>query len=171
MSVAKEEIENAIIDAMLAESALDDLLAVYRGMPLMVPQQFYPFAEVLIEQERTARTLTGNVHERVYEGVITFNVRVQDAPQVVARKATVASYVTVQNLVDAAVELFKRTANRDLGGLTFTNGAVTMFQVGGQAVEYGIALRNQYGNAIGRDNNFDNTGMLPFVCVTQETAT
>ena len=169
MTAAKEAIEQKIIDLMLAESALDGLRVIFRGLPYAVAQEHYPFAEVLIESERTESVMTGNLHRRVYDGVITINVRGQDAIQVANRTATVESYRTVQTLVDAIIDLFKRPANLTLADLTFSNGAVLGFQIGTQA-EYGISIRYRSGSvrAQARANAYDNMGSVTFSCITQE---
>lgn len=159
----KTDIENAIRTIMLADSEFNRLKAIFRGVPLKVPLQFYPYAEIVITNWVNHDLLTGGFQVREYRGQARFWDKAQDMPEVVARAANVDSYVVIQELVDAFVYRFTLSANKTLGGLTFSGtpqGHVQAFEPFGGL--YGYEDRET------KPNNIDNFGIVDFSCRTLE---
>jgi hypothetical protein len=161
MSVAREEIEKKIRTLLKANAAFNAIKVFFRGIPMAVPIAYYPYCDIFIEVETTASGLTGNTHERVYAGSITFTINAQDFETITDREADITSYTTIQGFVDSCVELFKAQANRDLVGLTFTNGYVLEIIIGDSDVSYGVGQD--------REDNYTNFGIVPFVVRTHES--
>jgi len=162
MTAPATTIEDTIAATMVAADSLSTLNAVFRGVPYRVAAQYWPYALVVITSELTAGQMTGNKHEREYTGLIQVNAVHQDVTTVTARSARITSYTTVHDLVNAVVALFKAEANRALGSVAVTGGAVYAIEVGEDMIEYGLAPGE-------REDSYTNYGSVPFVVRTLET--
>lgn len=168
MTASATTIEDKIAEIMLADSALDDLKLVIRGVPYSVPTQYCPYALVVIATEEVVGKLTGGKREKAYTGVIQVNIpHNQDFLVVVDRTARIASYAQVHELIAAIVALFSKTANQQLGNLAVTGGAVREILIGDDLVVYGE--RTEADEESPRVNTF-NFGEVPFVVRTMESA-
>jgi len=165
MTAPPTTIEDQIASIILAESDLDDLKAVFRGMAYRVPMQYWPYAEVIIFTETTVRELTGNKHERAYSGVIFVRVSYQDIVAVSSRTARIPSFELLHTYVDDIVTLFKEAANRSLQNLAVANGAVDRIDVGTDQIDYNIGQAPGYE----RTETFANEGTVPFTVYTWES--
>jgi hypothetical protein len=160
------EIAEGIAAIIVATSSLNGLDMVFVGIPYAVQNQYDQYAVVVVDSEITEERLTGNKVFRTYTGGIVINVRLQDtltAVGVTGRINRMGGYATVNTLVDAAVKLFKTTANRRLGGLSVTGGAVDNFEVGEPGIEYGVSATDE------RETSYLHFGAIPFSCRTLET--
>lgn len=165
MSAVPTELAEAIAGIIVADSDLDSIDMVFVGIPYAVQSQYDRHALVVVDSELTEQALTGNKVFRIYSGGIVVNVRLQDtltAVGVSGRIQRLGGYDTVNTLVDTIVKLFKTTANRRLGNLSVTGGAVDDFAVGEPGIEYGIAAEQD------RDNSYLHFGIVPFECRTLE---
>lgn len=159
----KTDIENAVRTIMSADANFNAVQAFFRGVPLAVPLQYYPYCEIIITNWVNLELLTGNFQIREYRGQVRFWAKAQDMPGVTTRSGDVASYKVVQELCDAFVYRFGLAANKTLGGLTFTGtiqGHVQHFEPFGGL--YGYEERDT------RPNNIDNFGIVDFSCRTSE---
>jgi hypothetical protein len=150
-------IKNYIIAQMTANGDHGDVQTFFNGIPYRVPSDHFPMSMVVITNETTVQTMTGNRHVREYEGVIWFEVIQQDNWTVTDRVATVPSATLIDSLVDATISLFKTSANRSLSGLALDNGRVTEFIIGNEAA-YGLTPDAD------RPDSMNNFGTIPFVC-------
>ena len=169
MAVAKESVENEICDLMIADSNFDDVNQFIIGFLFKVPHTYYPICEVTINTETSPPELqqTGR-NIRQFFGVIRFDVQIgRDVPTNTAhaRKKTVPSYNTVQGFVNAAVQLFQTSDNRTLGGLNESGVWVVRQFVISSDAEYGVDSRS------GRTDNWQNYGLIQFMCEIQEVRT
>jgi len=163
MASPKAQIEQRIRDLMIAESDFDSLNYIIRGFPYLVPEAWFPIAQILIPSESTISEQTG-LNIREYVGFIRFDFRMQDNPQITGRKVDLPSYLSVEEMVNAAVQFFRQLSNRKLNNLLESGvWAVRDFELGSEA-EYGLDSRV-------RENNFENYGLTPFRCETQEVKT
>ncbi len=162
MASPKADIEERVADIILADAAFVSLKMLTIGLLWRVPVDYLPLCEVLVASEQEAEQRTGLVI-RQYLGVIRFSVIVSDTPAATAnpRKVKVPSYLDAASLVNAAVQLFDKQVNFDLGALVGANWAVRRFMVETN-VEYGIDSRT------GREDSYENYGAVPFICETQE---
>jgi hypothetical protein len=167
-------IADALLDALEANSALDEVqLFIRGGAPLPLPVDRYPFVEVLIGQETPEEPLTGELYTCLYHGLVTFTANL--AAQSLAdwlvdsttddRRATVTSYDLIKRLVMTAQLELQRHVHHALGSLqtTQTIGAQTIDELVAQFFLDGPIL---YG-LDNRTNNYENFGSIPFTVETR----
>lgn len=164
---------DAIIDILQADSGLDRVpLFIRGGTPSPVPQDFHPFCEVIIGEEAPDTDYSGAVYQQTYTGIVTFTCQqfgnsdwldtVQD------RKAHVASYDIIAQLLSEAVIELQRDDWTSLDNLVITNTfasgvalteTVSRFYLTGPRV-YGLEQR---------ENNYQNFGSVAFIVETDRT--
>jgi hypothetical protein len=157
----KDDIEDRIADLILADTAFSSLAMVTIGYLYQVPLAYFPLCEVTVFAEQAVTERTGLIIRQL-TGTIRFDVL--SASQIATtshpRKIIVPSYRQVSAYVNAAIQLFKRQANRDLNGLSGATWAVRQIALGDN-VEYGLDSRIQ-------ENSYENYGVIPFSVEIQE---
>jgi len=168
-----DRVEEKIRDLMLASADLDELAAIFKGDPWLVPAQWHPFALValLVEQdpakERGFESETGPVTYWKYEGVVQIETLGRDASGLtpVARKADVPSYKLTRRLVQGAKRAILAWCGPD-GGIPDGNRIISadgkessLLLVVGR-IENGLAVQ-------ARSENVTNTGSFPFTLFTR----
>lgn len=161
-----DSIEDYIADALVDVSALDDVQVFIKGglsPSIMVPQDKYPFSEVMCARAVNYGELTGNYYEDRYIGIVTFSVLLTQQANAdwldTGRIIELASYVQVRTLVHAAIDELRKTEHRDLGELTTDSGVVTRFGITEPTYGYDVDVRT---------NNWMNWGSIPFEVETEE---
>lgn len=157
----------------MAEIVRDDTNSVFDDLkyiwyPTLAPELFgthMPSIEIVIENELTAQTMTGDIHERVYQGFFLVSVQYHDLATTDDKLQLIGSGVDVVNKCDRLVELFKSNQYCNLDGLTFVNGSVIQVHIGLQATTYAPANRTE------REDNLHNIGIVPFEVDTHEVIT
>jgi len=163
----KRAVTDYIIAALKANRALDDVKLFVRGglPPGMVPQDRYPFVEVMIAQETEDEEYTGNYYSQHYDGLLTVTVlstqyaRGDWLEHTGNRVATVSSYDQVEELVAHVVAELQKSEHKDMGELSVRDEVVTGFTVTGPRV-FGIDHDS-------RTNSWENFGSIPFSVATQ----
>lgn len=153
-----DSLENKMQDLFIADSGLDDIKALIRGEPITIPLQHHPAMIIFIERQEDAQLETG-LFVYQYAGYIAIETQIPDSLSVVARKATIESYPTVRNLLDAATDVLE--ANLSLGGISYGTETVRgITQISGKV--YGLQQRS---------NNINNRGEVAFAIETQKPRT
>ncbi len=157
----KDDIEDRVADTILANTAFSTLAMLTVGYLYQVPLAYFPLCEVTVFAEQAVMERTGLIIRQL-TGTIRFDVMTASMVTTTAhpKKIIVPSYREVSAYVNAAIHLFKQSANRDLGGLTGATWAVRQIALGDN-VEYGLDSRIQA-------NSYENYGAVPFVVEIQE---
>jgi len=178
MSYMPLEIADYIIAALVALDDLADVKVFVRGVipPATLGQELYPYTEVFVSretQDANMPRLTGNVHGRVYNGLITFSTlsttvaggdwnEINDE-----RTIEVPSFDYAVQLAALALAEMGKCEHASLGDLSVTvNDAtevVTQFYPD-NGVIYGL-------DRAARVNNWENFASLEFTVHTHRTIT
>jgi PKD repeat protein len=167
-------IADYIIDALAAADSLVGINAFVRGMLYQPAQRdAYPLCEVMVATEDEDVLYSGGVYEQILTGVINVSIQSTSAPDrltVTNRKATLPSFEAVNKLVSYIIGELLRTEHHDLGGLTtsLTLGDVTIDDV---VKEFKIGSARAYSVEQVRDNDWENSGSIPFYVRTLRTIT
>jgi len=168
MTTTRHYVEQKIAAILDIDAAFAAIKRFKIGIQYRVPIQDYPFGEIVILGEDEFDEETGIVN-REYTGEIRFEVLQQDTSTVVGRIEVIESYVNIDALVDAAVKLLRKSANRTLGGLQDTVNNPAQWSV--QDFTIGSSVRYGFGQRDERENLFQNFGIIPFICRTRELKT
>lgn len=153
------ELEQKIIDLMIAASAFNSVVVFVRGVaPGSIPIAYSPLAEVFITSEAEGEHDT-QVHRYRYSGTIAFSAQLLDVIQPVARVATIASHDAVVALANAAVLLLNGT--QTLGSFVSLDGKERVQRVDVSSPRYNIA------ESRARPDNLENLAHVGFTLHTQ----
>lgn len=155
-----DRIEEKFRDLLLAEPGCDDLKAIYRGDPYIVPSRLHPFAMVACVSERAADgergygNETGPVTYWVYEGAIALEVLARDSKDLApddTRRADVPSYKETRRLMDAARRSVLAWAGKDGmipegSRVVSADGKETTLLLIVGRVDYGLAVQSRSDN-------------------------
>ena len=167
-------IADYIITALAAADSLVEVNAFVRGLLFQpVQRTAYPLVEVFVATEDEGDFLTGGVYEQVLTGVINVSVQSTVAPDrllLSSRVATLPSFEAVNKLVSYIIGELIRSEHHDLGGLetSLSLGDVTIDDV---VTEFKIGSARAYSIDQVRDNDYENSGTIPFWVKTERTVT
>jgi len=163
----KRAIADYIIETLGGANGLDGIRVFIRGaLPSgMIPQDKYPFCEVIVAEEVEEEEMTGNYYQQAYTGIITVTILLTqlaggDWLEIIGERcARVPSYDLVEEYVYAMMAELQKSDHKSLGNLTMNDEAVTHFSIVGPRV-YGL-------DQGARANSWENFGSIPFEVRTQ----
>lgn len=157
------DIERRLAQILASLPELADVEAYILGMPYDVPTEYDLYVVVVVDTEVKAGEMTGNRVNRQYQGAVIINARRVDYPDEVEPGIfTLPSHRLTQERAASVVSTLLDDANHNLGSLTFSNGRVVSFNIGTQAIEYGISYLQDRLDAYG------DAAIIPFECVAVE---
>lgn len=169
-------IEIAIADYIIAQLAaattLVEIKAFVRGL-LFKPVQHdaYPLVEVMVSAEDEDTLYSGGVYEQTLRGMINVSIQSNDAPdriEIIGRVATLPTFETINKYITYIMSELLRIEHHDLGGLTTTLslGDVVITDV---VKEFHMDSSRAYNIDQLRENDFENSGTIPFWVKTERT--
>lgn len=167
-------IADYIITALAAADTLVNVKAFVRGLlfkPVMTDA--YPLIEVFVATEDEDEFLTGGIYEQRLSGVINISILSRNAPDRIVltdRVATLPSFTTINQYVSYIIGELLRPEHHDLGTLTtsLSLGDVTIEDA---VTEFHIGSARAYNVDQIRDNDYENSGSIPFWVKTERTVT
>lgn len=169
-------IADVVIDALEANRELDGVKVFIRGeAPFVMPQDKYPYSEVIVGEETPETPQTGGLYECHYSGLIAFAVQLTtqanaDWLEIFSdRRAKVRSYDLIKRLVMAAQAEMQRAVHHDLNDLhtTITLNAQTITE---SVVKFYLEGPILY-LLEDRTDNYENSGSISFKVTTERTVT
>jgi hypothetical protein len=163
MTPFKTELETQLRNLMKTASQFDDLVALARGILYLVPTEWYPLAEIVVDSEAEDTESLGPsgltaVHGYAYDGAIYFTDQYPDHPTLSNREVDVTSQDRVAVWAQALVLLLR--GDQTLTDLESADGKEKVWRVDVRVPKYAIAPSR------GRADNLESQAAVEFTVHT-----
>jgi hypothetical protein len=152
------EVESHVRTLLKASADLARVAAFARGILFLVPAEWYPLVEIVVDDLGEEQDQTG-VHGYSYGGAIYVSDQYPDHPALADREINVESQDQVKALARAIVLILK--ANPTLGDLVSADGKERVWRVDVSVPKYAIAPSR------GRQDNLESQAAVEFQAHSQ----